>query len=236
MRKPVWLIAALLIGLLPICAQAQFVGTGGFSARAILWFSGTDVTARFTGEMNLSGSVVVDGRAVPFTAKGEIHGAAEGDSATLVGVGWGIFTASGRTASGEEISLFGGLTADTDDVSISGDIFGSGTAEFFALIVIAGERFEASGRASATASGGLVPPEDPYTMELVGSGNLGFDSPSLIPLGDRSIDRSDLPWSLNRWPSDLKSELIRLLGVSERRDGTGSKEEPLDPPDEWGEL
>jgi len=49
----------------------------------------------------------------------------------------------------------------------------------FAVVVIGGERFE--------ASGGLVTPEDPYTMELGGSGNLGFDSHALIPLGDRSI-------------------------------------------------
>jgi len=225
------MFSLLLLVLLSVGGHPQFVGGGGFSANAVLWFYGTGVTAQFTGEMTLSGTVVLNGESVPFNAKGGLHGDAEGDSSTMVGTGWGIFTASGRSSTGEEFKLFGGLTADTSDIAFSGEAAGGGSAPFFVVVVIAGERFAAVGTASATASGGFVTPDDPYTMELAGTGSLGFRSASLVPLGDRSIEASDLPWDLSGWPADLKSELLSLLGVVDI-DRTGC-DSTIDTPGEW---
>lgn len=231
-NKKGFMCLLLLLSLVSLGAYPRFTGGGGFSANAVLWFYGTEVAAQFTGEMTLSGSVDLDGESVLFNAKGGLHGDAEGDSSTLTGVGWGIFTASGSTSSGGEIKLYGGLTADTSDVSISSDTSGTGTATFFALIVIDGRRFEAVGTANASASGDLVTPEDPYTMELAGRGSISFYASSMVPLEDRSVSVSDLPWSLNGWPQALKSELLSLLGAKEEEEV--EQEEPLDVP-EWDE-
>jgi len=118
---------------------------------------------------------------------------------------------------------------------------GTGTATFFALIVIGGKRLKAVGTVSASATGDFVTPEDPYTMELAGAGNISFRASSMAPLAgagnisfrassmapleDRSVIASDLPWSLlpwslAGWPQALKSELLSLLDVE------GAEEEP----------
>ena len=218
-NKKTLFVASLFVGLIAVCASARVAGGGGFSATAVLWFYGEEVTAAFTGELSVSGSVTVAGEAIPFTADGSLHGSAEGDTATLTGVGWGIFTGRGRTSTGEEVKLYGGLTADTDDVSISNEASGAGSALFIALIIVGDERLKGRGIASASAIGSFVPPEDPYTMELSGTGSISFQAATTVPLDGRSIKREELPWSLSGWPSDLMAELLSLLGIGDPDEG-----------------
>ncbi len=210
-----WFIVPLAIILIavPVLAQTSFTGSGDFSGTAVLWFAGTDVTAKFTGQLSLSGSVTLDGQTFRFTAKGVTRGSGEGDSSTMEGVAWGVFTLTGRTETGEEIEIRGGVTGDAGSFTFSSDTTaGAGSAEFFALIIVGDEKIEAAGRVDGEASGGFVPPDDPYTMQIEGTGTMNFHTSSAVPAGDPTTVEKRLPWKLSTWPADLRAELLSLLG------------------------
>ncbi len=207
-------LAVAAIVVLPAAAQRSFTGSGDFSGTAVLWFSGTNVTAKFTGNLSITGSVTIDGERVRFTAKGSTHGSGEGDTSTMEGIAWGVFILTGRTETGEAIEIRGGITGDAGSFTLSSDMTaGAGSAEFFALIITGGKKIEAAGQVRGEAAGGFVPPNDPYTMQVEGTGTMEFHTSSAVPAGDPTTIAKRLPWKLSTWPADVRAEFLSLVGL-----------------------
>ena len=209
------LLLVLYVGIAGF-GQTLFCGSGDFSGTAVLWFSKTTVTARLDGALSLSGVLSVEGEAVSFEIEGQIVGAGEGDLETLAGVAWMTFIGQGALANGEDVTVRGGLTADSGDFLISVDAEGEGTGSFFLMIALGEIRHEITGSARGATTGSFVPSDDPSTMQLVMSGTMEFESASSVSyLRSEPIDvetlQQRLPWDLDTWPDELVSHLLDLL-------------------------
>lgn len=228
MAKKLVVLMAILLATAPAWAQTSLTGSGDFSGTAVLWFAGTDVTAKFTGQLSLSGSVTLDGHTFRFTAKGVAHGSGKGDSATLEGVGWVVFTLAGRTDTGGKIEIRGGVTGDAGSFTFSSDeTAGAGTADFFALIILGDKKIEAAGQVNGKASGGFIPPDEQYTMQVEGTGTMEFRTSFAAPAGDSVTIGKHLPWKLSAWPADLRAEFLSLLGLEPEDCGSHSVYSPV---------
>jgi len=110
------------------------------------------------------------------------------------------------------------LTADQTGSS------GSGMGAFIATIFLGDRIYRVQGDAEGSASGALVIPEDPYSMELAGDGIFDL-SGELTPVssaddsartedGDAPANASIieiLPWDTLTWPKELLAELLDIL-------------------------
>ena len=216
MQRIFYILAILILLALPAYGEATLLGSGDFSGRAVLSFLGTSVTAPFTGEISLSGTLTDCGETIPFTASGTINGTAAGDSETLVGTAWATLTAHGTLQTGEAIDIRGGFTIDSNDLSSIGETAGSGTGSLYLVIRTRGMVLKLTGQVEGSASGGFVAPEDPHTMEVAGSGTMRFEATSHTPPkenlpSDLEEKEDPFPWDLSTWPEEMSARLLHLL-------------------------
>jgi hypothetical protein len=222
-------VAIVLVVIVLGCTTAfaeTLQGRGTVSGNAVLWYSGTDVTATFDGTFALTGELVLDGDPVLFAASGWARGGGSGNTSTLDVEAWATFAVRGETDAGDEVSVQGGLTLSGLSADTSGSS-GSGTGDFFATVFLGDRRYYAQGSATGTATGTFVVPEDPLSMELAGDGDFELsgdiapaaDPSSVSPNPDDPNSESQaesslvdlLPWSPESWPDELLSQLLDIL-------------------------
>ena len=213
MKRIFYFLAILILLTLPAYGEATLSGSGDFSGRAVLSFLGTSVTATFTGEISLSGMLTDCGESIPFTASGTIGGTAAGDSETLAGIAWATLTARGTLQTGEAIDIRGGFTIDSNDLSPISTTAGTGTGSLYLVIRTRGMMLKLTGHVEGSAIGSFVIPEDPYTMEVAGSGTMRFEvaPPKEDVPSDLEEEEDLLPWDLSTWPEEMSSRLLHLL-------------------------
>ena len=218
MRTGWIVILSLLLASAAASGADAFTGTATVSGDVVLTFSGTDVSARFVGEMVLSGTLPVGSGSVQFSAKGSVRGTGRGDTASLSGEAWGTFVVVGETDQGKPITLSGGLAFSSGGITLTGGGSGSATGTFCLVAEVEGSRIEVQGRAQASGRGEFVKPADPYTMQMAGAGSMELEAGSVQPPGlgaSMPAAWQGLPWDPRTWPEDLQAELLRLLGRPE---------------------
>ena len=204
----------------PRFVQASLAGSGGFSASAVLWFSGTDVTAQISGPISLMGDLMIGDTKTALHAEGTLDGEAIGDSNTLMGSGWATFSARGTLASGdasgEAIMLHGAIKISADDVQLSTDTAGSGTGSLYMVLTLPDQTLRLRGKVTGTAGGGLGIPDDPQTMQLDATGSFAFvvatptaDVENGSDLEDPASD--DFSWNTAEWPQEIRDQFIRMI-------------------------
>ncbi|MCK5828439.1 hypothetical protein KAH43_07955 [Candidatus Bipolaricaulota bacterium] len=215
----------LLLAIAVLCTAAAHADSmdaqGTASGNAVLYFSGPNVTGTFDSTFVLTGHLNLDERVIAFSASGWARGSGSGDTATLDIDAQATFAAMGITETGENISVQGGLTL-TDLTADQTGSSGSGMGAFIATIFLGDRIYRVQGGAEGSASGALVIPEDPYSMELAGggifdlSGKLTPVSPAadLAEDGDAPANASIieiLPWDTLTWSEELLAELLDIL-------------------------
>ena len=215
---------ALLIALMVVIAagivyaepRASMSGSGDFSASAVLWFSGTNVTAQVSGNLTLTGELAIGETESTFKAKGTLSGAADGDSNTMIGSGWATFTARGTLDTGEGITLRGVINLSTDDINLASDTAETGAGSLYVVLTLLDQTLHLRGRATGTAEGGFVTPDDPNTMQLDGTGSLTFTvvTREAVEKGepeDTGSSGEELSWNPDEWSQDLRDQFIRIM-------------------------
>ena len=219
-------------------------GQGTAVGNAVLWFSGTSVTATFEGTFVLTGQLILANAIIPFSASGWTRGAGSGDTATLDVEAWATFAASGSTDGGEKIAVQGGLTLSGLSAEVSGSS-GSGTGDFFATVFIDDRQYFIQGSADVSAAGGFVVPKDPLSMELAGDGVFNLSGEMTLVSSaaqgevssdpDESVPESQvsssvielLPWDPDTWPEELLAQLLNILSRIVET-STASEDDPQD--------
>lgn len=196
--------------------QANLAGSGNFSASAVLWFSGTNVTAQVSGTMSLNGSLSIGDNKRSLKARGTLTGGASGDSNTMIGGGWATFTARGTLDSGEAITLRGAINLSADDVDLSSDTAGSGTGSLYIVLMLPDQTLRMRGEATGTAGGGFVTPDDPHTMQVEGSGSFTFtvvtrEATTNDVVEQETPQESVLSWNPADWPQEMHEQFIRMM-------------------------
>ena len=218
MRTGSIVILSLLLASAAASGAGAFTGTAAVSGDVVLTFSGTNVSARFVGEMVLSGTLPVGSGSVQFSAEGSVRGTGRGDTASLSGDAWGTFVVVGKTDQGKAITLSGGLAFSSSGLTLSDGNSGTATGTFCLIAELEGSRIEVQGQARASGSGEFVKPSDPYTMQMAGTGlvelEAGFVQPPQLSTSLPAAWQG-LPWDPRTWPQDLQAELLRLLGRPE---------------------
>ncbi len=198
-------------------AQSSIDAEGVAAGKTVLWFYGTEVTALIEGDFNVTGSLVIDGRIIPFTASGTAFGEGVGDSAALTLDVWLIMDAAGTTEDGAPISIRGGMAGSSENADFSGSALGSAVGPFFIVVTLGADSYRAQGTAEGSAAGEFVVPDDPYTMQMEGTGTyalVGELVPNALPQeeeADASAYIGHLPWEAESWPSELFVRLLALL-------------------------
>ena len=196
--------------------QASLTGSGNFSASAVLWFSGTDVTAHLSGDLSLNGDLTLGATQATFSAEGALGGEASGDSNTLIGSGWVTFSASGTLDSGEAIMLHGAITLSADDVELSTDAAGSGTGSLYIVLTLPDQILRLRGTVTDTAGGGFGIPDDPQTMQLDATGSFTFTVATDDAVredgsnAESSVDNG-LSWNTDEWPQEISDQFARMM-------------------------
>jgi len=230
MKTARWIVYLLLLAAVPVTA-GTLEGQGTADATAVLYFAGTQVTGTLDGTFTLTGRLVLDDEPIPFTAAGWTTGEGEGDTATLDVKAWATFAVRGTTEDGQSLVVQGGLTLSSLTADATGTA-GSGSGTFFATVFLDGQQYHAQGSAEGSASGGFVPPEDPYSMELKGHGSFTLiGTLALVAADDEQADEPDstfeqaqaslaaeLPWDEGAWPEALMAQLLQLLAQVEEPD------------------
>ena len=198
---------------------------GNVSQTAVLWFERTTVTTQIHGQLVLSGQLAIGDETTSFTTCGKIIGFGQGDTATLTGVMWAIFSLAGALETGEAVEIRGGLTVDSGDFLLTTEATGEGSGTYYLMLLLTDSRTEVTGAVYGSASGSFVRPDDPTTMQLSVSGTMRFEAASTtcflrdVPIDPETL-REWLPWDLEAWPKDLLFQLFRLLGEPSPEEGT----------------
>ncbi len=198
-------------------AQSGIDAEGVATGKTVLWFHGTEVTVLIESDFNVNGSLVIDGRIVPFTASGTAFGEGSGDSATLTLDVWLIMEAVGTTEGGDPISIRGGMAGSSEDADLSGGALGSAVGPFFIVVTFGTDSYRAQGTTEGRAAGAFVVPDDPLTMQVEGTGTyslVGDLVPDVLPAeadAGPSAYTAHLPWSGETWPPELFARLLALL-------------------------
>ncbi|MEW5826860.1 MAG: hypothetical protein AB1778_08525 [Candidatus Bipolaricaulota bacterium] len=193
------LLAAAQMGLAADLLRAE--GTAG--GDAVLGFLGQDVSAEIDADLQTSGVLCLNSGEVRFTAAGPARGSGTGNLETLVVDAWIAFDATGETEDGTALRLRGGLLIDRVDAATT-STGGKGGGRFYLIVSLGDASWTCEGEAEASASGAFVVPDDPYTMQLRGTGTFAL-SGELRPL-----DEPNHPLTLG-WPDGLWSQLDALL-------------------------
>ena len=196
---------------LALCAAAEseFVADGASLGSTVIWFTPTTIDTIFTGTMDISGEIGFTGHAGLFTATGDSHGAGVADGMTFATELWVLFAASGRLDSGDEVYVRGGLTVHSDTIDMATMSMGSGPGSFIAIIDVQTASYAVVGTLESDASGQMVAPDDPSTMQVEGGATFAFDGQEATWV-EEGIEKL-LPEDFAGWPEDLHAELIALL-------------------------
>ncbi len=223
MKTVRWLLLILLLASLPATA-GSLEGQGTASAKAVLYFAGTHAIGTLDGTFELNGQLTLETETIPFSASGWVQGEGEGETDTLDVEAWATFAVRGATEDGRDLAVQGGLTLSGLSAS-SSSTSGSGTGTFFATVFIDGEQYYTQGDAKGSATGGFVPPEDPYSMELAGQGTFSLTGTlEIVPAESSDPEKSSpnaaedepsiasvLPWESDAWPEGLLAQLLHIL-------------------------
>ena len=208
---------------LALCAAAEseFVADGASLGSTVIWFTPTTIDTIFTGTMDISGEIGFTGHAGLITATGDSHGAGVADGMTFATELWVLFAASGRLDSGDEVYVRGGLTVHSDTIDMATMSMGSGPGSFIAIIDVQTASYAVVGTLESDASGQMVAPDDPSTMQVEGGATFAFTGDALSL--DGPIEEL-LPWDIAGWPQELHAELIALLtGVPVEEEDPGEE-------------
>ncbi len=202
--------------------QASLDGSGDLSGTIILWFAGTNVTAQVNADVALSGTLSVNDVNTAFTAKGTANGSGVCDMNTLAVSAWVTFLAHGTLATDEPITLRGGIELATGGVALSSETAGSGAGTLYVAVTVSNATEYLIGTVTGSASGGFVPPDDPTTMQMTGTGSLSLAATTTShaatcasgqgPAGSSTDNGVRLPWKLDTWPEEMRQQLIELMG------------------------
>jgi hypothetical protein len=202
MRKA--LTVALLLALGSFCGLAAdtFRAAADAAGTVVLWFLGQEVTADVRADVTLSGTLLLDGVAMPFAATGRATGSGAGNLNTLAVEAMIVFTAEGKTQSGTPITIQGGISVDGVDAATTTSTSGQGHGRFYFLITTPGGRWTVEGDAIGGASGNFVVPDDPLSMQMAGAGTF-------------TLSGEVRPWNppastvYPEWPAKLLAEFER---------------------------
>jgi hypothetical protein len=208
------LIAALLLAFGSFCSLAAdaFRADADATGTVVLWFLGQDVTADVLADVTLSGTLLLDGVATPFTVSGHATGSGTGNLNTLAVDAMIVFTAEGKTESGTALTIQGGISVDGLDAATTSSTSVQGRGRFYFLITTTGGRWTAEGDAAGSASGSFVVPNDPLSMQMAGAGAFALSG---------EIRR----WSPSagavypEWPAKLLAEIERQSASGEDAPG-----------------
>jgi len=208
MRRAV--LSVLLIACLSCCvaAEGEFVADGVSLGSTVIWFTPTTIDTVFTGTMELTGELGFAAHAGSFTATGDSQGAGVADGMTFATELWVLFAASGSLESGEEVAVRGGITVHSDTIDMATMSMGSGSGSFIAVIDVQTASYAVVGTLESDASGEMVAPDDPSTMQVEGGATFAFSGSEVAP-ADPISDL--LPEDFAGWPEHLHAELIALL-------------------------
>jgi len=200
----------------PSFVQASLAGSGGFSASAVLWFSGTDVTAQISGVISLMGDLMIGDTKTSLHAEGTLDGKTSGDSNTLIGSGWATFSARGTLASGEAIMLHGAIKISADDIELSMFTAGSGTGSLYIVLTLPDQTLRLRGTVMGTAGVGFGIPDDPQTMQLDATGSFTFavtTSDAVLENGSDPEDSAseDFSWDTTEWPQEIRDQFTTVM-------------------------
>ena len=210
------LMVVVFAGIVYAKPNVSMSGSGDFSASAVLWFSGTNVTAQVSGNLTLTGELAIGETESTFEAKGTLSGAADGDSNSMIGSGWATFTSRGTLDTGEGITLRGAINLSTDDINLASDTAGTGAGSLYVVLTLPDQTLHLRGNATGTAGGGFVTPDDPNTMQLDGTGSFTF----AVAIRDAVVEStpnqgqspaSELSWNPDEWSQDLRDQFIRIM-------------------------
>ena len=212
------LIVAVAAGIAYAEPKASMSGGGDFSASAVLWFSGTNVIAQVSGNLTINGEIAIGEDKSSFKAKGPLTGAADGDSSAMTGSGWATFIARGTLDTGEAITLRGAIELSADDLDLSSGAAGAGS--LYIILTLPDQMLQLRGKATGTAGGGFVAPDDPNTMQLDGSGSFTFTVTTRVAAQkseteDSDSSSEDLSWDPDDWSQDLHDQFIRMMQEEE---------------------
>jgi len=181
----------------PLAANVRGSGT------LVAWIFGLDFHATIAGELRLSGELLVDDEAVPFSAEGTLRGFGVRSIVTLISEGWVVYAAAGTAATGEPIEVRGLLHARRKSLIPlqAGDVF---VGAQFAVVDLRGKERSFVGEFSGAVDGGLAPSDRPGTIQLNGIGTFRLTGePGPFP-GSIPLDHSDLPVEFLRYVAELK--------------------------------
>lgn len=189
-------------------AQGLFQADGMSYGQTVLWFYGSRVETTFEGTLELAGTLQTGNDQLPFTASGTSHGIGIGDTGTMAVTLWILFQTSGTLDSGESVALRGGIYVLGEEADLTTLSLGAGTGTFFLVANLPEETHWISGTITTTASGAFVPPDDPVTMQIEGTGTFAFQG-DLLEASDALVGQ--LPWDPASWPLETHEALLALL-------------------------
>ncbi len=201
----VLLLAAVSWG---VGAQGSFHAEGTTDGQTVLWFYGSRVETTFDGTLELTGTLQVGEDQLTFTSSGTSYGLGVADTGTLAATLWIILQATGTFDSGESFTLRGGIDVLGEGADINTLSLGAGPGTFFLIADLSEDSLWISGTISSTASGAFVPPDDPLTMQIEGTGVFSFEG-DFLETSDALIER--LPWDPEGWPIEHHEALLALL-------------------------
>jgi len=225
MRRTVLVFLLLSMASLAVAAEGEFVANGDSDGTTVIWFTPTTIDTVFTGTLDLAGELAFSTHHGVFTASGDSHGSGVADGMTFATDLWILFTASGRFDSGEEVGIRGGIAVHSDTIDMATMSMGSGPGEFFAIIDVQTASYRVAGTLTSDASGQMVAPDDPTTMQVEGGATFGFNGNEV---SQETAIESLLPWNVGDWPEDLHAELVALLTGAPSADRAPQEEAPAD--------
>ena len=217
MRKVLVAMLFALVLVLPVLSQQDMNAEGSSRLTVVLNFSEKDVSIALEGGLTLSGSVDLDGDTINFSADGTTFGSGVSETATLATIAWTLIDVAGTTEGGTPILIRGGLTAYSSETDLTTLSLGSGCGLFFFVFKFPVRLVYVSGDAEGTGTGTFVPPDDPLTMQVEGTGILSFRGNVLsVDVAEEAGSEEEallqaLPWELSGWPEDLLGELVELI-------------------------
>lgn len=216
MQKIVIATLFILLLSLPVLSQGTINAEGSLTATTVLWFYETEAILKFSGDLTLTGSIELSGEIVSFSATGASFGSGISNTKTLATTAWTLVKASGTTEGGVPIFIRGGTTAISSETDLTTLSLGSGTGLFFLVFELPDRLVYVRGDAEGTGSGTFVPPEDPLTMQIEGTGTFVFQGEVLAEEVASELDFKEalllqLPWDLSTWPEELLTQLVDLI-------------------------